>query len=333
MAVLRQQAGSGNGSLCRHTSTAVVQIYSKNRMARREKQSNSHQTTMPNASSTSAAASAASYAHAQPHPQLYSRQPQNLEVSYLQAQQQPQVPSQLYQRLDQPIVPLGGSGGSRTLLQSAEQIPANGGTSFRYRPRLSRGLDDQAMVKAGSANVSVTIGVVRSTWLTFPFLLLQSIATPVAPSPPPSGLPTDDKEGHFIVRAGDSITGRYKILSQLGQGTFGKVVEAFDRHDRKRVAIKVIRAIQKYRDASQIEIRVLRTLSENDPHNENQCIHLLSTFSYRNHVCIVSELLGKSVFDFLKENEFHPFPATHIWSFARQLLKSVACESCADCFV
>lgn len=33
------------------------------------------------------------------------------------------------------------------------------------------------------------------------------------------------------------------------------------------------------------------------------------------------------VYDFLKENEFAPFPRNHIQSFARQLLGSVACES------
>lgn len=59
-------------------------------------------------------------------------------------------------------------------------------------------------------------------------------------------------------------------------------------------------------------------------HQYSKCIHLLDTFSFKNHVCIVSELLGKSVFDFLKENSFNPFPAQHIWSFAKQLLKSVA---------
>jgi dual-specificity kinase len=32
------------------------------------------------------------------------------------------------------------------------------------------------------------------------------------------------------------------------------------------------------------------------------------------------------VYDFLKENEFAPFPRQHIQSFARQLLGSVACE-------
>jgi len=53
----------------------------------------------------------------------------------------------------------------------------------------------------------------------------------------------------------------------LGQGTFGKVVEAIDTQTNKRVAIKIIRAIPKYRDASKIEVRVLQKLKERDPLN------------------------------------------------------------------
>jgi serine/threonine protein kinase len=53
----------------------------------------------------------------------------------------------------------------------------------------------------------------------------------------------------------------------LGQGTFGKVVEAIDTQTSKRVAIKIIRAIPKYRDASKIEVRVLQKLKERDPLN------------------------------------------------------------------
>lgn len=53
----------------------------------------------------------------------------------------------------------------------------------------------------------------------------------------------------------------------LGQGTFGKVVECFDRVRRTFCAIKIIRAIPKYRDASKIEIRVLNTLKQHDPLN------------------------------------------------------------------
>ncbi|EDR08442.1 uncharacterized protein LACBIDRAFT_143963, partial [Laccaria bicolor S238N-H82] len=134
----------------------------------------------------------------------------------------------------------------------------------------------------------------------------------------------DDKEGHYIIVPDDLIYRRYRTVRLLGQGTFGKVVEAIDTQTNNRVAIKIIRAIPKYRDASKIEVRVLQKLKERDPLNRNKCIHLLHWFDHRNHICIVSELLGMCVYDFLKENDFAPFPRHHIQDFARQLLGSVA---------
>ena len=59
-----------------------------------------------------------------------------------------------------------------------------------------------------------------------------------------------------------------RTVRLLGQGTFGKVVEAIDTETSKRVAIKIIRAIPKYRDASKIEVRVLQKLKERDPTNK-----------------------------------------------------------------
>jgi len=134
----------------------------------------------------------------------------------------------------------------------------------------------------------------------------------------------DDKEGHYIIVPDDIIHRRYRTVRLLGQGTFGKVVEAVDNETSKRVAIKIIRAVPKYRDASKMEVRVLQKLKERDPRNVNKCIHLIQWFDHRNHICIVSELLGMCVYDFLKENEFAPFPRQHIQSFAKQLLGSVA---------
>lgn len=58
-----------------------------------------------------------------------------------------------------------------------------------------------------------------------------------------------------------------RTVRLLGQGTFGKVVEAVDTETNKRVAIKIIRAIPKYRDASKMEVRVLQKLKERDPRN------------------------------------------------------------------
>ncbi|EEP78086.1 serine/threonine-protein kinase AFC2 [Uncinocarpus reesii 1704] len=134
----------------------------------------------------------------------------------------------------------------------------------------------------------------------------------------------DDDDGHYIVNPDTNLTDRYTIIKLLGQGTFGKVVEAFDRQKKTRCAVKIIRSVQKYRDASRIELRVLSTLASNDTTNRNKCIHLRDCFDFRNHICIVTDLLGQSVFDFLKGNGFVPFPSSQIQSFARQLFTSVA---------
>ncbi|KAJ3097610.1 dual specificity protein kinase kns1 [Physocladia obscura] len=133
----------------------------------------------------------------------------------------------------------------------------------------------------------------------------------------------DDKDGHYIVREGDDLTPQFKIIRLLGQGTFGKVVEAYDRRRNIKVAIKIIRSIQKYRDAAKIEVRVLNALKKNDPQNLKRCIHLMFHFEHRNHTCMVFELLAQSIFDFLKENSFNPFPMSHIQSFAHQIIDSI----------
>ncbi|SCV74149.1 BQ2448_6581 [Microbotryum intermedium] len=166
--------------------------------------------------------------------------------------------------------------------------------------------------------------------------------------------PTADKDGHFIIVPGNKIidahtqvscectarhdadtspefaplTCHYPLLADtidrsLGQGTFGKVVAAKSSATNEMVAVKVIRAIPKYREAAKVEINVLKRLAFSDPHNQHQCIHMLSSFDFRDHTCIVSELLSVSVFDFLKDNGYAPFPFSHVQSFARQLLKSV----------
>ncbi|KAG4306076.1 hypothetical protein PORY_000064 [Pneumocystis oryctolagi] len=120
----------------------------------------------------------------------------------------------------------------------------------------------------------------------------------------------DDDEGHYVVVPHTDLTPQYRVIRVLGQGTFGKVVQCYDRIKRDYCAIKVIRAVQKYREASMVELRVLRMLRERDPGNK------------KNHVCIVMGLLGMSVFDFLKSNGFIPFPASHIQEFAYQLFTS-----------
>ncbi|KAF5461571.1 hypothetical protein F2P56_017657 [Juglans regia] len=133
----------------------------------------------------------------------------------------------------------------------------------------------------------------------------------------------DDREGHYVFNLGENLTPRYKILCKMGEGTFGRVLECWDRQTREYVAIKVVRSIRKYRDAAMIEVDVLQHLAKNDKGNSH-CVQIRNWFDYRNHICIVFEKLGPSLFDFLKRNKYCPFPVDLVREFGRQLLESVA---------
>ncbi|KAF6241474.1 hypothetical protein HO173_000184 [Letharia columbiana] len=132
---------------------------------------------------------------------------------------------------------------------------------------------------------------------------------------------TDDAEGYYrVTEENRRIGDRYCIGRPLGMGTSGEVHEAFDKQTKSKCAIKITRVQDEARD----ELRVLQTLYLNDEQNQNKCIHLRDCFEFCNHICIVTDVLGKSLSDFLKDNESMTFPSSHIQSFARQLFVSVA---------
>lgn len=135
--------------------------------------------------------------------------------------------------------------------------------------------------------------------------------------------PCDDEDGHYLIKINDIFANRFIIQKLLGQGTFGKVVACYDKINRETVAIKIIRNIPKYRDAAKIELRVLTTLKKFDNENRNHCIHLRECFDFRGHICIVTDLLKISLYDFMENNKFIPYPGSHIQAISKQLIRSV----------
>ncbi|RYR29843.1 hypothetical protein Ahy_B01g054410 isoform B [Arachis hypogaea] len=117
----------------------------------------------------------------------------------------------------------------------------------------------------------------------------------------------DDKDGHYIFELGENLTSRYKIHSKMGEGTFGQVLECWDRERKEMVAIKIVRGVKKYREAAMIEIEVLQQLGKHDK-GGNRCVQIRNWFDYRNHICIVFEKLGPSLYDFLRKNNYRSFP-------------------------
>ncbi|XP_034037090.1 dual specificity protein kinase CLK4 isoform X1 [Thalassophryne amazonica] len=134
----------------------------------------------------------------------------------------------------------------------------------------------------------------------------------------------DDDEGHLIYHTGDMLRARYEIVCTLGEGAFGKVVECIDHLNNKaRVALKIIKNIDRYREAAMSEVEVLEQLKTLDSDGRYACVHILDWFDYHGHICIAFELLGLSTYDFLKENNFQPFSIEHIRHMAYQIIKAV----------
>ncbi|XAR64475.1 Dual-specificity kinase [Bertholletia excelsa] len=139
-------------------------------------------------------------------------------------------------------------------------------------------------------------------------------------SPPWRG---DDKDGHYMFELGENLTQRYKILRKIGEGTFGQVLECWDREAKEMVAIKVVRSIKKYREAAMLEIEVLQLLGRYD-RSGGRCVQIQNWFDYCNHICMVFEKLGPSLFDFLRKNSYRSFPVDLVREIGRQLLECVA---------
>ncbi|XP_041653234.1 dual specificity protein kinase CLK4 isoform X1 [Cheilinus undulatus] len=134
----------------------------------------------------------------------------------------------------------------------------------------------------------------------------------------------DDDEGHLIYHSGDMLRARYEIVCTLGEGAFGKVAECIDHaNNGARVALKIIKNIDRYREAAMSEVEVLEQLKTLDIEKRYACVHMLDSFEYHGHICIAFELLGLSTYDFLKENNFQPFPIDHIRHMAYQIIRAV----------
>ncbi|XP_010431332.1 PREDICTED: serine/threonine-protein kinase prp4-like [Camelina sativa] len=115
----------------------------------------------------------------------------------------------------------------------------------------------------------------------------------------------DDSEGYYSYQLGELLDNRYEIMATHGKGVFSTVVRAKDtkaeESEPEEVAIKIIRNNETMHKAGQAEIRILNKLAGSDPENKHHCVRLLSTFKYRNHLCLVFESLHLNLREVVKK--------------------------------
>jgi serine/threonine-protein kinase PRP4 len=94
-------------------------------------------------------------------------------------------------------------------------------------------------------------------------------------------------------------------MATHGKGVFSTVVRAKDTKaelgEPEEVAIKIIRNNETMHKAGQTEIQILKKLAGSDPENKRHCVRFLSTFKYRNHLCLVFESLHLNLREIVKK--------------------------------
>lgn len=87
--------------------------------------------------------------------------------------------------------------------------------------------------------------------------------------------------------------------------------------------MKIIRNRRKFHDQALVEVKVLKSLRENCPNDENNIIKIIDHFTFRNHICISTELLSINMYELVKEHNFEGFPMQTVRNYAIQILQAL----------
>mmetsp|Transcript_30538 Transcript_30538/g.63763 ORF Transcript_30538/g.63763 Transcript_30538/m.63763 type:complete len:676 (-) Transcript_30538:398-2425(-) len=134
----------------------------------------------------------------------------------------------------------------------------------------------------------------------------------------------DDENYDYIITSGEIFFNRYKIKERIGKGSFGQVVRAEDLETKREVAIKIIKSKKPFLMQAKTEIELLTHLWEKDPEDQHNVVRLLTHFMYRNHQCLVFEMLSLNLYELLKNTQFGGVSLNLIRKFAKQVLRALS---------
>ncbi|WRT70072.1 uncharacterized protein IL334_007066 [Kwoniella shivajii] len=153
--------------------------------------------------------------------------------------------------------------------------------------------------------------------------LPKKITRPVQPNGAIYNHGYDDERGDYLVVEGDHLCYRYEVVGILGKGSFGQVVQCRDHKTGGSVAVKIIRNKKRFHSQALVEVKILEQLVEWDPEDKHFMVRMTDSFSFRNHLCIITELLSINLYELIKANQFAGFSTVLIRRFTTQMLASL----------
>ena len=133
----------------------------------------------------------------------------------------------------------------------------------------------------------------------------------------------DDQHYDYILHTEEIFAERYLLKQRIGKGSFGQVVCAYDQVEKKEVAIKIIKSRRPFMLQAQTEIELLEDLLNKDQQDEHNIVRMIHKFVFRNHQCLVFEMLSYNLYELLKNTRFKGVSLNLIRKFSKQILKSL----------
>lgn len=130
----------------------------------------------------------------------------------------------------------------------------------------------------------------------------------------------DDENGDYKIVINDHVAYRYQIIDFLGKGSFGQAIKWYDSKENKFICLKVIKSKKRFFKQGLIEVKILKFLNDAGPEEMHNGVVMEDSFIFRNHLCIVFELLSINLYEFLKKNNFSGVSLSLVKRFAVQLL-------------
>ena len=138
-----------------------------------------------------------------------------------------------------------------------------------------------------------------------------------------------------------TLADKYRIVKELGRGTFGRVMECYAIDQTKLLeqvglgswrgtlrakrsglrAIKIIRNVERYRADAEIEADLLRKVNRSDGDRGCRLFPIVyDTFDLpTGQYCLVLEKLGDSLYDIIKKNDGEGFASHYVREISIQL--------------
>ena len=121
-----------------------------------------------------------------------------------------------------------------------------------------------------------------------------------------------NSDGMYNLLANNHIKYKYEILEKLGRGQYGVVAKVLDHQTNKKMALKIIRAVKKYKFSYENEVQNILFLRSKLLENEDKFKFLIPNiddyFIFRNHFVIVFDLYQDNLYEsIIKPKKILPF--------------------------